>query len=219
MMNIYKPGSEQAVSPVVGVMLMLVVTIIIAALVSAFAGGMANSQKAAPSMVLEGTYSQSTGMTISHAGGDPIALSKVQFRTVPSDLFGVDAEKFAASFPNYIMNTSANSPVVNMTTGFYHKPSFISGDVLIISHGYCTDYQTDTYLAGFSKTNQDKNTSAVNGLAYIQWPDNPSNPSGKEAYFRAYQFGNPANIGKYFYLDMLDPTGNLITRAKVTITS
>jgi FlaG/FlaF family flagellin (archaellin) len=34
-------GKEDAVSPVVGVMLMLVVTIIIAAVVSGFAGGLA----------------------------------------------------------------------------------------------------------------------------------------------------------------------------------
>lgn len=39
---------EDAVSPVVGVMLMLVVTIIIAAIVSAFAGGMASSQEKVP---------------------------------------------------------------------------------------------------------------------------------------------------------------------------
>lgn len=40
---------EHAVSPVVGVMLMLVVTIIIAAVVSAFAGGMGSGTKAVPS--------------------------------------------------------------------------------------------------------------------------------------------------------------------------
>ena len=40
--------NTEAVSPVVGVMLMLVVTIIIAAVVSAFAGGMAANQQKAP---------------------------------------------------------------------------------------------------------------------------------------------------------------------------
>ena len=40
---------DSAVSPVVGVMLMLVVTIIIAAVVSGFAGGLINQQEAAPS--------------------------------------------------------------------------------------------------------------------------------------------------------------------------
>ncbi len=41
--------SDDAVSPVIAVMLMLVVTIIIAAVVSGFAGGLVGSQKAAPS--------------------------------------------------------------------------------------------------------------------------------------------------------------------------
>jgi len=44
---------EHAVSPVVGVMLMLVVTIIIAAVVSAFSGGMSSSQTATPTAVLD----------------------------------------------------------------------------------------------------------------------------------------------------------------------
>ena len=40
--------NESAVSPVIGVMLMLVVTIIIAAVVSAFAGGMTDTETNAP---------------------------------------------------------------------------------------------------------------------------------------------------------------------------
>ncbi|MDP2797880.1 MAG: type IV pilin N-terminal domain-containing protein [Methanoregula sp.] len=44
---------DDAVSPVVGVMLMLVVTIIIAAVVSAFAGGMAKTTDKAPTVSME----------------------------------------------------------------------------------------------------------------------------------------------------------------------
>lgn len=47
-----KPASD-AVSPVVGVMLMLVVVIIIAALVSAFAGGLVTGQKKAPTATMD----------------------------------------------------------------------------------------------------------------------------------------------------------------------
>ena len=46
-------NKEEAVSPVVGVMLMLVVTIIIAAVVSGFAGGLMGGQQKAPSASLE----------------------------------------------------------------------------------------------------------------------------------------------------------------------
>ena len=49
-----KPSNTHAVSPVIGVMLMIVVVIIIAAVVSAFAGGLAGSPtKKAPSLILD----------------------------------------------------------------------------------------------------------------------------------------------------------------------
>ena len=53
MMRMEKGRTESAVSPVVGVLLMLVVTIIIAAVVSGFAGGMAGDTKAAPSASID----------------------------------------------------------------------------------------------------------------------------------------------------------------------
>lgn len=45
--------NEKAVSPIVGVMLMLVVTIIIAAVVSAFAGGLVETSQSAPTASVE----------------------------------------------------------------------------------------------------------------------------------------------------------------------
>jgi FlaG/FlaF family flagellin (archaellin) len=72
---------EYAVSPVVGVMLMLVVTIIIAAVVSAFAGGMGSNTQKAPQASIDvkiktgmddtmgGT---NTVMTFTELSGDPI---------------------------------------------------------------------------------------------------------------------------------------------------
>lgn len=50
---ISKMESDVAVSPVVGVMLMLVVTIIIAAVVSAFSGGLMSSQEKAPLLTMD----------------------------------------------------------------------------------------------------------------------------------------------------------------------
>ena len=51
---------EDAVSPVVGVMLMLVVTIVIAAVVAAFAGGLAADTESTPNAIFEVTYSNVT---------------------------------------------------------------------------------------------------------------------------------------------------------------
>lgn len=71
---------EDAVSPVVGVMLMLVVTIIIAAIVSAFAGGLAGGTEKAPQASIDakivygdsGMGTMDWVMSFEHLGGDPI---------------------------------------------------------------------------------------------------------------------------------------------------
>jgi archaeal type IV pilus assembly protein PilA len=72
---------EHAVSPVVGVMLMLVVTIIIAAVVSAFAGGLGSDTQKAPQASIDvkiktaadNTMSGTgTIMTFTELSGDPI---------------------------------------------------------------------------------------------------------------------------------------------------
>lgn len=75
---------ESAVSPVVGVMLMLVVTIIIAGVIAAFAGGMANTTEKAPNAVFDvhiytaanvgGTMSKTFApdFTIDHISGDSL---------------------------------------------------------------------------------------------------------------------------------------------------
>ena len=65
-------NNEFAVSPVVGVMLMLVVTIIIAAVVSAFAGGMASSEKKVPQATLSSSVNLGDGIQgtfVSNAAG------------------------------------------------------------------------------------------------------------------------------------------------------
>ena len=82
---------EDAVSPVVGVMLMLVVTIIIAAVVAAFAGGVMTSQEPAPSAIVKpddynfvsfesygSTMYDLTNVTFKHMSGNPLDLSKVK---------------------------------------------------------------------------------------------------------------------------------------------
>lgn len=81
--------NERAVSPVIGVMLMIVVTIIIAAVVSAFAGGFAESQKKTPSAQLDvqiQTEKDASGsyyaqMLFVHKGGDPIPTKDLRIVT------------------------------------------------------------------------------------------------------------------------------------------
>jgi FlaG/FlaF family flagellin (archaellin) len=84
--SFYKEDS--AVSPVIGVMLMLVVTIIIAAFVAVFAGGAADSTTSAPSASIDVNIISNGGdtknqyvMLIKHLGGDSIPSNDIQIMT------------------------------------------------------------------------------------------------------------------------------------------
>lgn len=73
-----RPQNDFGVSPVVGVMLMLVVVIIIAAIVSGFAGSLVTSNNKAPQATIQGTYSASAGvLQMYHSGGDELSTSKI----------------------------------------------------------------------------------------------------------------------------------------------
>jgi FlaG/FlaF family flagellin (archaellin) len=84
-------ADTDAVSPVVGVMLMLVVTIIIAAVVSAFAGGLSSGTEVAPSASLDVRFMQDDGgmgpsyvewkMVFEHMSGDPIPTDDLEIIT------------------------------------------------------------------------------------------------------------------------------------------
>jgi len=100
-------NKESAVSPVVGVMLMLVVTIIIAAVVSAFAGGMGSEQKKTPQITMnvkssihtiQGTINPSTyeltypagftvanGLQFENTGGDSFSLKDIEVQLQSED--------------------------------------------------------------------------------------------------------------------------------------
>jgi archaeal type IV pilus assembly protein PilA len=70
-----------AVSPVVGVMLMLVVTIIIAAVVSAFAGGLGQGSAKAPQVSMSAEAHNGSYILLDFKGGDTISGSAITIKT------------------------------------------------------------------------------------------------------------------------------------------
>jgi len=118
-----KRWNTDAVSPVVGVMLMLVVTIIIAAVVSAFAGGLASDTSKAPQASLsvvavikdiqdtdkndwKPTYpvdfTAKNGLLFEHMGGDAFALSDISIQLQSGDA------KYTISTYDQIQTTEGN---------------------------------------------------------------------------------------------------------------
>ncbi|WP_214021235.1 type IV pilin N-terminal domain-containing protein [Methanoculleus sp.] len=83
--------SDEAVSPVIGVMLMLVVTIIIAAVVSAFAGGLAGDQQKTPQVSLKAepviqAFAEGKTLTEDYEDGFT-AANGIEFENVGGDTF------------------------------------------------------------------------------------------------------------------------------------
>jgi len=70
-MNTKEESRDAAVSPVIGVMLMLVVTIVIAAVVSSFSGGLGTAKDTTPTITFKADLSVEDGLTITCLGATP----------------------------------------------------------------------------------------------------------------------------------------------------
>jgi FlaG/FlaF family flagellin (archaellin) len=126
-MMLRRINHESAVSPVVGVMLMLVVTIIIAAVVSAFAGGFSEGSKKAPQCTIAAVPDlMYHTITFEHNGGDAFSLDEIDVIFQSSDLklslspkdVGTSCEAFALTSgsgtmvkPGYSFAVRGSDPV------------------------------------------------------------------------------------------------------------
>ena len=214
--------SNEAVSPVVGVMLMLVVTLIIAAIVSGFAGSMVSSSSITPQAIITAEYSQANGMVITHSGGDSLPLGQVKFATMPGEVMGSDYAQFLYNIDmsgiNYTASDGESQAVMDNATGNYFKAGFMPGEVLTISRDNCKDSVTTpeemAKLDTSSKNNKYTDYGIVNTNAAVFWGKVDSD---KFRYFSGYQFMWHENVGKYFYLIVTDENGATISKTKVTI--
>ncbi|MCZ7381352.1 MAG: type IV pilin N-terminal domain-containing protein [Candidatus Methanoperedens sp.] len=96
--------NDEAVSPVIGVILMVAITVILAAVIAAFVFGMGTPTKA-PQVQLK-IIANSTGIQIIHSGGDSLILKD---------------EKLTLTFAN-------NNTAINTSLALY--PSFTSVETL-----------------------------------------------------------------------------------------
>jgi FlaG/FlaF family flagellin (archaellin) len=165
-------NNNDAVSPVIGVMLMLVVTLIIAAVVSAFAGGMATTQETTPQASIEVRLAQmddtmggvKTAMTFEHLSGDTINSGDLQiitYYTVPSNGTIIKHAQTAASPPVDLygygsmtrvpfLNDHARVGYSSSTTAWFGNYTFMPGDILSTGNDVGT-----SDLLGFNITDND----------------------------------------------------------------
>ena len=147
-----KMNNENAVSPVVGVMLMLVVVIIIAAVVSAYAGGAVGGVKKVPQATITGKFSISNGLEIIHAGGDGLATADTVFIIRDGSMFGPNLEQKTAQVLNTSLIANSKGQYLNTGTGTLGFSSFMSGDSLYIDgfNATCPNLQPGVNAAGIA---------------------------------------------------------------------
>src|SRR5271157_1929388 len=174
--KIMKKNNEQAVSPVVAVMLMLVVTIIIAAIVSGFAGGLIKGQAKAPQATIQGKFSVTSGLMIIHAGGDSIPTSSMVITLKNGPTFGPNLEAMSTSVLNLSnVTNSAGTTVVytNPTTGLadgYNITSFNPGDTWYVNIMNCNPKALQPTVYSSHGTYWPPGTNAT-------WTFTPSDPT------------------------------------------
>ena len=203
---------NDAVSPVIGILLMLVITIIIAAVLSGFVSNFVQGQQKVPQARITGDFSISEGFTIHHYGGDPIATRDAVITIRNSRLFGPDVEQRSVQLLNSSKIYNKDGLVwLNSTDGSIEVPSFSNSEDAWISPEDCNcdllqpivapnDYPADR-TSGVSRLDAD-------GFTY----------TGSRYSFWALCFRNSDNVGKTFIMDVSDgATGKIISTAHVTI--
>jgi flagellin-like protein len=74
-------ADDDAVSPVIGVILMVAITVILAAVIASFVLGLGDSTTVSPQASLDSDYdSDTSNLTITHNSGDSVVASEVYLR-------------------------------------------------------------------------------------------------------------------------------------------
>ncbi|MDD1691024.1 MAG: type IV pilin N-terminal domain-containing protein [Methanoregula sp.] len=198
MKRIFRYDNRSAVSPVVGVMLMLVVTIIIAAVVSAFSGSLSSGAQKAPSasidtkLTLANSY---TTLIFNHLSGDSIPTKDLTIITYFTNKSGYTYkhQQTASSpaidpyptIPTYAGQYSAVFPTnQNMKKySIYYVPeknfgnyTWTAGDTLSSSTNFGTAALLGMSWSSSSPLDPDLKTGSVVDIKILH------NPSGQYIY-------------------------------------
>lgn len=180
---------DDAVSPVVGVMLMLVVTIIIAAVVSGFAGGIISGGDKAPNAVIIAGYSQSKGFWMENTGPDDLSTMSTNVYVRCSDSFG-NAEHMV-----WAINKSMISDKI--TTGL--SGSALNSSYWLRPEGY-------TGVKSWRVGERHYVLPPYHEYTYFQ----PGTST-------TYAFNVSTNQGNSFWVELTDRNGKMFARTKVKI--
>ncbi len=109
-MNTKEESRDAAVSPVIGVMLMLVVTIVIAAVVSSFSGGLGTAKDTTPTITFKADLSVEDGLTITCLGATPGKDMNFDICIGDTNWYKVGSGSMGAFSPGSMINIQSKTP-------------------------------------------------------------------------------------------------------------
>ena len=131
---------EDAVSPVIGVILMVAITVILAAVIAAFVFGMGPPEQAPQSAIRASAATVSTFdvVKLEHQGGDAVtfttANTKVTIDGSSVNMSGMsadtDAQRFEAGEVLYIYNLTSGDQSINGSTPTLGVTSYTTGSTV-----------------------------------------------------------------------------------------
>jgi flagellin-like protein len=135
---------DDAVSPVIGVILMVAITVILAAVIASFVLGLGGNQQVTPQASFTFDFTEDTGgsedyLTITHDGGDTIQGNEVYLRG--SNFGGTDATTYSNVDASDAFVTSGDetwADAGDMSTTKGDESAIAAGDSIVTSAG--TDY-------------------------------------------------------------------------------
>ena len=199
-------NQTDAVSPVVGVMLMLVIVIIIAAVVSAFAGGIASSTGNAPRVQITGTYSQANGMMLENNGPDVINTQEVTLWTRLSGSFGQATHASWQVNKSTIFNT--NNPVTIGSEKEWENEGHFN--ITKAKGAWQRDWGSQAGLSGAK-------TWGPGERIYIRPPYHTASFLQPGASASSYGYNVAASLNKVFFVEVKSTDGKIIASAPITI--
>ena len=146
---------DLAVSPVIGVMLMLVATLIIAGVVSTFSSGLVTDEKTPLQVTVRATYHQGGNLTIEHMGGSPIPIRASLVTVRPSRTFG-DVGHLVTVIDKSAINDGKGNTWQSLS-------AFRPGDVAYVSNA--------SLQAGISQNYRFNTTENLGKTFYLEFAD------------------------------------------------
>jgi flagellin-like protein len=125
---------SRAVSPVIGVILMVAITVILAAVIGTFVLGLGDSVESAPQASFNFDYDDTNEkVTIRHRGGDNIDASKLEVRVNGESIADGDVIYDGSALTQYSSFNAGNEVKLDLTSSSYSSGAnvdvvYISGD-------------------------------------------------------------------------------------------